>query len=154
MSDPPKVILAVAGQKQWPKPDQTYERVITKFQFKQNNAVDFYNSILDAPEKFDIYGFIESGVTFSSTNALQSIIDLFSYNENISAVYSDYITKGKTVYLDPFHIKMQPINTSIFIHGRICQNIRFTTENNIFAQLVNQNLLIAHLAEPLLSTYE
>lgn len=154
MSNPPKVVLALAGTTNWPKPNQTYERVITKFQFQEPNLSKFFNQILHGTDIFDFYGFVQKEFCFSSTNALQKIIDLFQSNENINGIYCDYVIDNKQFYLDAFHGGMSPINTSLFINSKIRNKLEFTNKNdlftNLFTQIVNQQFLLIHMPDCLL----
>ncbi len=154
MPNSPKVVLAVAGATNWPKPNQSYERVITKFQFKEPDLSKFFNQILRGADSFDLYGFIQQGFAFSSTNSLQKIIDLFQSNKNISGIYCDYKIDNKQFYLDAFYAGIPPINTSLFINNKIRNNLEFTNTDdlfkNMFMQIVNQQFLLIHMADCLL----
>jgi len=155
MSNNTKVVLAVTGQHEWPKPNQSYERVLTKFQFKEPNISKFFNNILHNQE-FDLYGFIKPGFSFCHDGVLEEIVTVFNSNENIGAMYCDYRIGEKQYYLDPFDYRISPPNTSVFINSKALTNLKFIDNDdmfaNIFTQLINQKFLIIHIAQMLLES--
>ena len=112
------------------------------------------NDILHEEKGHDVYALLTDSKYKISEEDQQKIAEKFQeHDQLLAAIYTDTKEKDGIKYLRSYDPKKELQETNVFINGKIRQNLQYRQmqdpNKNLLFQIMQQGLLIIHLAEPL-----